>query len=414
MKKLLRQFFDNLEPKARKNKYLYTTFQAFHTFLFVPNHVTRNGSHIRDGMDIKRLMVHVVIAMQLALLFGMYNIGHWHYAAYGEYTGLAEGIIPKFLFGFFQLLPVIIVAHVVGLGIEFFFAARRGGEVEEGFLVTGMLIPLIMPPDLPLWMTAVATAFAVILAKEAFGGTGQNILNVALAARVFVFFAYPTFMSGDTCWITWDTNILHRLFGLGAKVAEYGPDSGAVVQGFSGATPLGLAASGLQNGEQTLKGLEAITHQFSWWDMFFGFIPGSVGETSAFLIILGALFLLVTRIASWRIMLSMFVGAVFMGLVFNFMGLNPFLQVPWYYQLVMGSFFFAMAFMATDPVTASHTNEGKLIYGFMIGVMGMIIRVLNPAYPEGWMLAILLMNVFAPTFDHIFIQKNIKKRLARG
>ena len=406
--KFLRNLFDKLEPKMRNNKYLHTTYEAFHTFAFTPKHVTRIGAHIRDGMDIKRTMVHVVLAMQLCLLFGMYNIGHWHYAAHGEYVELYQGILQKFFFGLLQLLPVIIVAHVVGLGIEFFFAAMRGHEVEEGFLVTGVLIPLIMPPDIPLWMVAVATAFAVIIAKEAFGGTGQNLLNIALTTRVFIFFAYPTFISGDKVWITWDTNILHRLFGLGANTDQ-------VVQGFSGATPLGLAANGYEMSDGTvLQGLDAVTHHYSWWDMFLGFLPGSVGETSALLIIVGAIFLIVTKIGSWRIMLSMLTGAVFMGILFNILGLNPFLQVPWYYQLVMGSFFFAMAFMATDPVTAAQTNEGKLVYGFLIGVTGMVVRVLNPAYPEGWMLAILFMNVMAPLIDHIFVQQNIKRRLARG
>lgn len=414
MKKILKRFFDSLEPKVKDNKYLHTTFDGFKTFIFAPKTVTRAGTHIRDGLDIKRVMVHVVLAMQLCLLFGMYNIGHWHYAAYGEMTGLADGILEKLVFGLFQLLPLIIVAHVVGLGIEFFFAATRGHSVEEGFLVTGMLIPLIVPPDIPLWMVAVATAFAVIVAKEAFGGTGQNILNIALTTRVFLFFAYPTYISGDTVWLTWDTNILHRLFGLGASAPTYGPGSDAVAQGFTGATPLGLGATGLELENETLQGLDAITHQYSWWELFLGFVPGSVGETSVLLILLGAGFLIMTKIGSWRIMLSMLVGAVFTGLLFNILGLNPFLEVPWHYHLVMGSFFFAMAFMATDPVTAAQTNKGKIVYGLLIGVVGMIVRVLNPAYPEGWMLAILLLNVFAPLIDHVFIQQNIKKRLASG
>lgn len=418
--KFLRKFFDNLEPKTKKNKYLHTIFDALHTFVFAPKSITKAGVHIRDGMDIKRTMVHVVLALQICLVFGMYNIGHWHYAAYGEFMAFEDGIIQKLLFGVIQLLPIIIVAHVVGLGIEFIFAAKRGHAVEEGFLVTGMLIPLIMPPDIPLWMVAVATAFAVIIAKEAFGGTGQNILNVALTARVFVFFAYPSVISGDYAWVTWNSNWLHRLVGLGASPEQYfNPDqiketSGFVAENFTGATPLGLASSGQEVGDVTLAGTDAITHTYSWAEMFFGLIPGSVGETSAVAILLGLGLLLLTRIASWRVIVSMFAGALAMALIFNVFSANDFMAVPWYYQLVMGGFFFAMVFMATDPVTAAQTNKGKFIYGFLIGVVGMIVRVLNPAYPEGWMMAILLMNVFAPTIDYVIIQSNIKKRLARG
>lgn len=412
----LRNFLDNLEKKVEGNRYLHTTFDAFHTFLFAPKTVTSGrGVHIRDGMDIKRTMVHVVLAMQLCLVLGAFNIGHWHYAAYGEYTALWEGILPKLFFGILQLLPLVIVSHVVGLGIEFLFAAKRGHSVEEGFLVTGILIPLIMPPDIPLWMVAVATAFAVIIAKEAFGGTGQNILNIALTTRVFIFFAYPTYISGETPWITWDTNILHRIFNLGASAPELGPTSKFIAEGFTGATPLGLGATGYQvQGGEVLTGLDAITHHYSFWDIFLGFIPGSIGETSVVAILFGIVFLLLTRIADWRIIFSMFSGALLMGVLFNVLGGNPFLEVPWYYHLAMGSFFFAMAFMATDPVTAAQTNKGKFIYGFLIGVVGMIVRVLNPAYPEGWMLAILLLNVFAPLIDHVVIQQNISKRLARG
>lgn len=410
--KLLRKIFDKLEPIAAKNKYAHTTFEAFHTLLFAPKHVTQSGVHIRDGMDIKRTMVFVVLAMQFCMVFGMYNIGHWHYAAYNEFVGFEQGIIQKLLFGFFQMLPIIVVANVVGLGIEFFFAAKRGHGVEEGFLVTGMLIPLIMPPDIPLSMVALATAFSVVIAKEAFGGTGMNLLNIALTARVFIFFAYPTYISGDIAWITWDTNWLHEIFGLGASAIEYG--STFAVQGFTGATPLGLGAGGFEVGELQLAGIDAITHNYSWWEMFVGFVPGSIGETSSLFVILGMGLLMVTRIASTRIIISMFAGAVFMGVLFNLAGANAFMDVPWYYHLVMGSFFFAMAFMATDPVTAAQTAKGKIVYGFLIGVIGMIVRVLNPAYPEGWMMAILLMNVFAPLIDHVVIQGNIKKRLSRG
>ena len=410
--KLLRNIFEKLEPAAKKNKYLHTTYDAFYTFFFVPGHVTHGGTHIKDGMDIKRTMVLVVLAMQLCLLFGMWNVGHWHYAAYGQYVGYDEGFIQKFLFGFLQVLPIVIVAHVVGLGIEFIFAAIKRHQVEEGFLVTGMLIPLIMPPDIPLWMVAMATAFSVIIAKEAFGGTGMNILNIALTARVFIFFAYPTFISGDLAWITWDTNILHDLFGLGANVDAYGVSK--AIQGFTGATPLGLASTGMEINGVSLAGIDAVTHNYTWWEMFIGFIPGSIGETSKLAILMGIGLLIVSQVGSWRIMLSMFLGALLMGLLFNLIGANPFLAVPWYYHLVMGGFLFALAYMATDPVTAAQTNPGKWVFGFLCGVVGMIVRVLNPAFPEGWMLAILLMNVFAPLIDHVVIQMNIKKRLARG
>ena len=410
--KLLQNFFEKLEPKARKNKYLHTTYDAFHTFFFAPDHVTHNGTHIKDSMDIKRTMVLVVISMQLCLLFGMWNVGHWHYAAYGQFMGYDEGFIEKFVFGLLQVLPLIIVAHVVGLGIEFIFAAIKRHQVEEGFLVTGMLIPLIMPPDIPLWMVAVATAFSVVIAKEAFGGTGMNILNIALVTRVFIFFAYPTYISGDTAWITWDTNILHDLFGMGAQAAQYGPSF--AIQGFSGATPLGLAATGMEIGGEVIAGLPAVAEKYTWWEMLIGFVPGSIGETSKIAILMGIGILLFTRVGSWRIMASMFAGAIVTGILFNIIGGHPFLEIPWYYHLVMGSFLFALAFMATDPVTAAQTDPGKLVFGFFIGVIGMIVRVLNPAFPEGWMLAILFMNVFAPLIDHIIINMNIKKRLARG
>ncbi|MCL4152521.1 UNVERIFIED_CONTAM: hypothetical protein GTU68_046353 [Idotea baltica] len=283
------------------------------------------------------------------------------------------------MYGFWQLLPIIVVANLVGLGIEFLFAAKKGHGIEEGFLVSGMLIPLIVPPAIPLWMLAMATAFAVIIGKEAFGGTGMNILNIALSARVFLFFAFPTEMS------------------VGLDLAK--------VDAISGATPLGLAAK---------DGWAAVVEKFSVSDIFWGFIPGSVGETCKPAIFAGIGLLLLTGIASWRVMASMLLGAIVTGLIFNAVGGNLFLEVPFYYHLIMGSFFFAMAFMATDPVTAAQTNTGKLIYGFLIGVVGMVVRVLNPAYPEGWMLAILLMNVFAPMIDHYVYQANIKRRLNRA
>ena len=423
----LRNFMDRIKPSFQKNKYLHTTFDAFETFLFAPNHVTRGGVHIRDGMDLKRLMVHVVIALQLCLLHGTINIGHQHYVALGMYPGFFEGLWPKIVYGFLQLLPIIIVTHVVGLGIEFIFAAKKGHSVEEGFLVTGMLIPLIMPPDIPLWILALAVAFAVIVAKEAFGGTGMNILNIALTARVFVFFAYPTTISGDVCWVAYDYNALHNLFGvdnfsatfLAANGVEWSsllnakgifdPNLSPLVDGWSGATPLALAAKG---------GWEAVTTEFSTQQLIWGGIPGSIGEMNKPFIIIGAIMLIALGIASWQVMVSMIFGAAVMGLLLNGFAPafpnNAFLAVPWFWHFFLGSFLFAMAFMATDPVTASSTARGKWIYGFMIGFVGLLIRVLNPAYPEGWMLAILFMNVFAPTIDHYIIQSNMQRRLARG
>lgn len=417
--KFIRDTFDRLGEKYKDNKYMHTVLDGFDTFFFTPNHTTKSGVHIRDGMDLKRTMVFVVLAMQLCLLFGMFNIGHQHYAALGLHPEIGDAIFTKFFYGFFQMLPIIIVAHVVGLGIEFFFAAKKGHAIEEGFLVTGQLIPLIMPPDIPLWIVALATIFAVVIGKEAFGGTGMNILNIALLARVFVFFAYPLDISGDICWVAYDYNWLHQIFGMGkATMASLGleniPDQftglkeyvlSNKVDGWTGATPLGLASKG---------GVAAVEANYTWKEIFFGFIPGSIGEMCKPAIIVGAIMLVVSGIGSLRIMLSMVVGAVLMGLLFNAFGTNEFLAVPWYYQLMMGSFLFAMAFMATDPVTAAQTDTGKLVYGFMIGVVGMIVRVLNPAYPEGWMLAILFCNVFAPLIDHVVVQANIKRRIARA
>jgi len=423
--KFLRNFLETIEPKMAGNKYLHTVYDGFATFLFTPNATTTDGVHIRDGIDLKRTMVTVVMALQVCLLFGMWNIGHQHYTAFGLYPGMAEALFTKLAYGFLQLLPIIIVAHVVGLGVEFFFAAKKGHPIEEGFLVTGMLIPLIVPPAIPLWMLAISVVFAVVIGKEAFGGTGMNILNIALTCRVFLFFAYPTEMSGDNCWVAHDYNYLHQIFGMGAStLSELGqsvlPEKGwrgLLVNGFSGATPLALAAKG---------GWAAVENQFTIQNLLIGDIPGSVGETCKIAIIIGALILVVTGIGSWQIMLSMILGAAFMGFIINMGGgylsteifgfeeANPFFAVPFYYHLIMGSFLFAMAFMATDPVTAAQTLTGKFLYGFMIGCVGIIVRVLNPAFPEGWMLAILFMNVFAPLIDHWVYSRNIKRRLARA
>lgn len=418
MKKELLQFLKRIEPDKKKSPFLHTLYDGFFTFAFTPNTVTKSGVHIRDGMDLKRLMVHVVLAMQLCYLFGTYNIGHQHFHALGEYTSVLSGFHLKLFYGLIQILPVVIVTHVVGLGIEFYYAARKGHGIEEGFLVTGALIPLIMPPDIPLWILAMAVAFAVIIGKEAFGGTGMNVLNIALLARVFVFFAYPSTISGDYVWVSglsgfkagspvdygwWHlsfSNTIFEWFGWTTFDAK-----SVVVDGFTGATPLTLGYAG---------GWKAITEVYQPSQMFWGVIPGSVGETCKPAIIAGALFLIFTGVASWRIMVSMVLGTAIMGMIFNAWDATVFMNVPWYQHFAIGSFLFAMAFMATDPVTASSTNRGKWIYGFLIGAIGLIIRVMNPAYPEGWMLAILFMNVFAPTIDHFVVEGNIGRRLKRA
>ncbi|HLO90194.1 MAG TPA: NADH:ubiquinone reductase (Na(+)-transporting) subunit B [Lentimicrobium sp.] len=377
----LRRYLDKIKPQFQKGgKYekLHSTFDAFETFLFVPAHTTHNGSHIRDSIDMKRTMSVVVLAMIPALLFGIWNVGYQHFLSQGADAGFWDNVA----YGAWKVLPIVVVSYVVGLGIEFAFAQYRGHEVNEGFLVSGMLIPLVLPPDIPLWMVAVATAFAVIIGKEVFGGTGMNILNPALTARAFLFFAYPAFMSGDKVWI--------------AEKADT----------YSGATPLAEAALG------TGDGVVKFSHSLS--DMFFGTIPGSIGETSTLAILIGALILVITGTGSWRIMLSTIAGAVFMGLLCNVLALNSYMQVPFYYHLVMGGFMFGTVYMATDPVTAAQTNVGKIWFGFFIGVVCLLVRVFNPAYPEGMMLAILLMNVFAPLIDHYVVESNIKRRLKRA
>lgn len=414
----LLNFFKKIEPDKKKSPFLHTAYDAFFTFAFTPDTTTKGtGVHIRDGMDLKRTMVFVVLALQLCYVFGTYNIGHQHFSAIGMYPGFLEGFHLKLSHGLIKLLPIFIWTHVVGLGIEFWFAAKKGHAVEEGFLVSGALIPLIMPPDIPIWILCVAVAFAVILGKEAFGGTGMNIWNVALLARVFVFFAYPTTISGDEVWVSgfeklapgmavdygWAHGLLNGVFEF-FNIDTFN-SSAVVADGYSGATPLALAYQG---------GWESVTQNFTVAQMWWGTIPGSIGETSKPLILLGALMLLVTRIASWRIMLSMLLGAIFMGWVFNMWNATAFMSVPWYYHFYMGSFFFAMAFMATDPVTAASTNAGKWIYGFLIGSIGLLIRVFNPAYPEGWMLAILFLNTMAPLIDYYVLSANMKKRLSHA
>ncbi len=380
--KALRNFIDKIKPqfeKGGKFAKLQSTFEAFETFLYVPNRVTSIGSHIRDANDMKRTMIIVVLALFPAILFGMWNIGFQHNLSNGVN---AIDLWPNLWHGFLVLFPIIVVAYVAGLGTEFVFAQIRGHEVAEGFLVSGMLIPLIMPPDVPLWMVAVATIFAVIFGKEVFGGTGMNILNPALTARAFLFFAYPKHMSGDQVWI-----------------AQQG-------DAVSGATPMGdaLASTTVQGSSLTLP---------DTMDMFYGFIPGSIGETSTLAILIGAVILIFTGMASWRIMLSVFAGGLLMGYIFNLSGGNAYMQISPWDHMVMGGFAFGAVFMATDPVTASQTTKGKYIYGFLIGFFAIMVRVFNPAYPEGMMLAILLMNVFAPLIDHYVIQANVKRRKKR-
>lgn len=378
----LRKFVDKLKPQFQKGgkfEKLHSTFDAFETFLFVPDKVTTQGCHIRDAVDMKRTMSVVVIAMLPAMLFGMWNVGYQYHLS----VGTAATFWQNFWFGFLKVLPLLVVSYVVGLGIEFTFAQIRGHEVNEGYLVTGMLIPLIIPISTPLWILALAVAFAVIIGKEVFGGTGMNVLNPALTARAFLFFAYPGEMSGDKVWV----------FGL--------KDATKVADGFSGATILGNMSTGTSG------------HMPSVHDIFCGFIPGSVGETSKIAILLGALILIYTGIGSWKIMLSMVAGAFLMGLTLNAFAVNQYMQFPAWEHLIVGGFLFGTVFMATDPVTAAQTEIGKWIYGFLCGVLSIIIRVLNPAYPEGVMLAILLMNVFAPLIDHYVVEANINRRLRR-
>ncbi|MEE0927145.1 MAG: NADH:ubiquinone reductase (Na(+)-transporting) subunit B [Bacteroidales bacterium] len=381
--KFIKNTLDKMRPNFEEGGKFYafhSLFDAMDTFFLTPEATTTSGCHIRDAVDNKRTMFTVVIALIPALLFGMYNIGYQHYLsegviAAGDYCANFWG---NFGYGLLKLLPMILVSYIVGLGIECIFAQVRKHEVSEGYFVTGMLIPLICPPDVPLWQLALAVAFAVIIGKEVFGGTGYNFLNPALVARAFLFFSYPIQMSGDTVWIA------------------------AQGDAISGATPLGEMIAG------------AAQPSASVLDMIIGFMPGSVGETSVIAILIGALILLVTGVASWRIMLSIFVGGAAMGLIFNAVGVNEYMSMPFYYHFLMGGFMFGAVFMATDPVTAAHTNTGKYIYGFLIGVMAVLIRVVNPAYPEGMMLAILLLNVFAPLIDYYVVDANIRKRAKRA
>ncbi|OUS03437.1 NADH:ubiquinone reductase (Na(+)-transporting) subunit B [Flavobacteriales bacterium 33_180_T64] len=400
----LKSNLHNFKEKNKDKKWL-PAFSAIHTFLFLPNETTHNGTHIKAADDLKRTMNIVIMAMVPCLIFGMLNAGYQHHLAFGDIQHVTEGFfnsqfwtMDNFMVGFWKVIPLVIVSYGVGLAIEILFAIKNSHEVEEGYLVTGMLVPLIVPIDTPLWMLAVAVAFGVVIGKEVFGGTGMNILNPALTIRAFLFFAYPTWMSGDKVWVT------------GAVERDQMIAAGEKLDAISGETILGSLAQNKGAGYEVM-------------DMFYGIIPGSVGETSTLLIVLAALFLIFTKIGSWRIMLSSVIGALVMGLIFNavassgwitesskFYGL---MNTEFWHHLLIGGFAFGTVFMATDPVTASQTNKGKWIYGFLIGFISIMIRVFNPAYPEGVMLAILLMNVFAPTIDHYVVQGNVKRRLKR-
>ena len=399
----LKSNLHSLKEKFKGSK-MAPAFNALHTFLYLPNETTHNGTHIKAADDLKRTMNTVIIALLPCLVYGMFNAGYQHYLALGEIKATSGFFAATFwtwdnlIVGMWQVLPLVIVSYGVGLMVEFLFAVIKGHEVEEGYLVTGMLVPLIVPIDIPLWMLAVAVIFGVVIGKEIFGGTGMNILNPALTIRAFLFFSYPTWMSGDKVWVH------------GAVERDQMIATGESLNAISGETILGAYA---QNNSIA----------YDYWDMFWGLIPGSVGETSKFLIIIGALFLIFTKVGSWRIIISTLIGALTMGLIFNgvvdagwigdsnkFYGL---MNVPFWQHLIIGSILFGAVYMATDPVTASQTNKGKWIYGFLIGLISIMIRVFNPAYPEGVFLAILLMSVFAPTIDHYVIQGNVKKRMNR-
>ncbi len=392
----LKKYIDKIQPAFEKGGKLasfHSVFDGFKTFLFVPNTTGKRGVHIHDSNDSKRTMIIVVLALIPALLFGMYNIGYQHYLV----TGVSAGFWTMFWYGFLAVLPKLIVSYVVGLGIEFAVAQWKHQEIAEGFLVSGFLIPLIVPVDTPLWMIAIATAFAVIFAKEVFGGTGYNIVNVALVTRAFLFFAYPAHMSGDSVFIrTADT------FGIGG---------GKTVDAFTGATPLGQVGM-WESAHGTIT--NAVGTPISSLDYFIGLIPGSIGETSTLAILIGALLLLITGVASWKIMLSTFVGGGLTALMFNAIGATPAMSLSAVDHLLLGGFAFGAVFMATDPVTAARTETGKWIYGFLIGFFAICIRVLNPGYPEGMMLAILLMNTFAPLIDYAVIERNVSMRKKRA
>jgi Na+-transporting NADH:ubiquinone oxidoreductase subunit B len=379
----LRNYINKIKPNFQEGGKLHafrSVFDGFETFLYVPNDTAKSGTHIHDAIDSKRIMSMVVIALMPAMLFGMYNVGYQNYAAAG--TLASASFFEIFCYGFLAVLPKILVSYIVGLGIEFIVAQWKGEEIQEGYLVSGIIIPLIIPINCPLWMLALAVAFAVIFAKEIFGGTGMNIFNVAIAARMFLFFSYPSKMTGDTIWVA-----NNSIFGLGNTL----PD------GFTAATPLGEVAQG-------------IAPNASLCDMIYGFIPGSIGETSVIAIALGAILLLWTGIASWKIMLSVFVGGGLMAVLFQSLGMT---EIQWYEHIVLGGFCFGAVFMATDPVTSARTESGKWVYGFLIGAIAVIVRVMNPGYPEGMMLAIFFGNMCAPLIDYCVVQRNISRRANR-
>lgn len=393
--KFLQNKFDQIKPlfeKGGKFEKFHTIYEGHRTIFFAPDIITgKKGTQIKDATDLKRLMFTVIIAMIPCLIFGMWNVGHQHFIA----TGVEASILDKFWIGILKVVPILVVSYGVGLLTEFVFCVIYNRPIEEGFLVTGMLIPLIMPATIPLWQVAMATVFAVVIGKEVFGGTGMNILNVALTARVFLYFAYPSQISGDVWTYFGDKN---------------------PVDGFSGATILAYGAEAAANGTDMMQ--LASNHwyagMFDFWNMFVGIIPGSIGETSVLMCLIGALILIVTGVGSWKIMLSVVLGTLAMGGLFNLTGGNSFMEMPAYYHLVIGGLAFGAVFMATDPVSASHTEFGKWIYGFLIGVITVLIRVINPAYPEGIMLAILFMNVFAPLIDFYVVEANKKRRLKRA
>lgn len=397
--KFLRNQLDHVKhnfEKGGKWEKFYFAYEAFDTFLFAPNSVSpQKGAQVRDAIDLKRLMMTVIVAMLPCLIFGMWNVGNQHFLALGQAATMGE----KFWIGALQVMPIVIVSYATGLGVEFIFSTIRRHPVNEGFLVTGMLIPLVMPASIPLWQVAIATIFAVIIAKEAFGGTGMNVLNVALTARAFLYFAYPLQISGE--------------------VWTYLPDNAQTVAGYSGATPLAIAAQASTTGENVVQSFNSFgagwaDSIYSFSNMFFGFMPGSIGETSTLMCLIGAAILIFTGAGSWKVIASVFGGAYAMGLVMNLIGGNSFMEMPAHYHLVIGGLAFGAVFMATDPVTATHTEAGKWIYGILIGVFTVLIRVFNPAYPEGIMLAILLMNVFAPLIDYFVVSANKKRRLQRA
>ena len=401
--KFLRNMLDSQKPlfqKGGKFEKFHYLFEAGETFLFVPDEVTKNkGVQVRDAIDLKRLMMTVVIAMLPCLLFGIWNVGHQHFIA----LGTAATFIDKIILGSTVVIPIVLVSYTAGGLVEVIFSTIRRHPINEGFLVTGMLIPLIMPPGIPLWQVALATVFATVIAKEVFGGTGMNILNVALTARVFLYFGFPSDISGDV-W------------------TYYGEDNQQVVSGYSGATPLSLGASTVDNqdSESLLNLLDGYSNDisqsefYSFSNMFIGSIPGSIGETSALMCLIGAFILIFTGVGSWRIMLSVFIGAYVMGSIFNLIGSNEFMLISPEYHFVFGGLAFGAVFMATDPVSAAQTETGKWIYGFMIGFLTVLIRIFNPAYPEGIMLAILFMNVFVPLIDFYVVDANKKRRLKRA